>query len=84
MGIEPTHSQLRCDALPIELPSPWEQGGGEKGYTSASSWCPFPKINFSYGTPLGGDAATYGIFSEKKSQDLYTSATVNDPLMSWA
>ena len=61
MGIEPTHSHLRCDALPIELPSPWEQGGGEKGYTSASSWCPFPKINFSYGTPLGGDAATYGI-----------------------
>ena len=31
MGIEPTHSHLQCDALPIELPSPWEQGGGEKG-----------------------------------------------------
>ena len=42
VGIEPTHSHLRCDALPIELPSSWEQGGGEKGYTSASSWCPFP------------------------------------------
>ena len=40
VGIEPTPSHLRCDALPIELPSSWEQGGGEKGYTSASSWCP--------------------------------------------
>ena len=25
----PQPSQLRCDALPVELPSPWEQGGGE-------------------------------------------------------
>ena len=40
VGFEPTHSQLRCDALPIELPSPWEQAGGKEGYTSASSWCP--------------------------------------------
>ena len=29
MGIEPTHSHLWCDALPIELPRPWEQHGGE-------------------------------------------------------
>ena len=28
-GIEPTPSQLQCDALPAELSSPWEQGGGE-------------------------------------------------------
>ena len=35
MGIEPTPSHLWYDAQPIELPSPWEQGGGEKGYTSA-------------------------------------------------
>ena len=42
MGIEPTHLYLWCDALPIELPSPWEGGGrgGEEGYTSASYWCP--------------------------------------------
>ena len=25
----------------IELPTPWEQGDGEEGYTSASSWCPY-------------------------------------------
>ena len=25
----PQPSQLWCDALPVELPSPWEQGGGE-------------------------------------------------------
>ena len=31
MGIEPTPPQLRCDALPVELLSPWEQGGGEQG-----------------------------------------------------
>ena len=31
MGIEPTPPQLQCDALPIELLSPWEQGGGERG-----------------------------------------------------
>ena len=31
MGIEPTPPQLRCDALPFELLSPWEQGGGERG-----------------------------------------------------
>ena len=53
VGIKPTHSHLRCDALPIELPSPWKQGGGEKGYINASSWCPFSYINFTYGTPLG-------------------------------
>ena len=29
--IDPTHSHLWCDAVPIELPSPWEQAGGEKG-----------------------------------------------------
>ena len=40
MGIEPLHTHLQCDALPVDLPSPWEQGGGERGYTSASSWCP--------------------------------------------
>ena len=28
---EPTLSHLWCDALPVELPSPWEQGGGEEG-----------------------------------------------------
>ena len=31
MGIEPTPPQLQCDALPVELLSPWEQGGGERG-----------------------------------------------------
>ena len=31
---EPTHSHLQCDALPNELPSPWEQAGGKEGYTS--------------------------------------------------
>ena len=31
MGIEPTTSYLRCDALPIELPSPLGAGGGEEG-----------------------------------------------------
>ena len=31
MGIEPTLPQLRCAALPVELLSPWEQGGGERG-----------------------------------------------------
>ena len=37
----------------IELPSPWEQVGGEERYTSASSWCPLhQKVTFSYGTPL--------------------------------
>ena len=30
-GNEPTPSQLWCDALPVELPSPWDQGGGEWG-----------------------------------------------------
>ena len=42
VGIEPAYVYLYlgCDALPIELPSPWEQGGGEEGYTSASFWCP--------------------------------------------
>ena len=54
MGIEPTHSHLQCDALPVELSSPWEQGGGEEGYTSVDSWC------ISYGTPLGDNAVTYG------------------------
>ena len=53
MGIEPTHLHLRCDALPIELPSPWEQAGGEEKYTIASSWCPLhQKLTFSHGTPL--------------------------------
>ena len=39
MGIEPTlsHLQNECDAPPIELPSPWEQSGGEEGYTNARS-----------------------------------------------
>ena len=37
MGIEPTHSHLRYDALPVKPPSPWEQDGGEEGYTSAVS-----------------------------------------------
>ena len=27
----PQPPQLRCDALPVELLSPWEQGGGERG-----------------------------------------------------
>ena len=27
--LNPQFSQLWCDALPVELPSPWEQGGGE-------------------------------------------------------
>ena len=27
MGIEPTPPQLWCDALPVELLSPWEQSG---------------------------------------------------------
>ena len=31
MGIEPTPPQFRCDALPFELLSPSEQGGGERG-----------------------------------------------------
>ena len=26
MGIKPTLSHFQCDALPIELPCPWEQG----------------------------------------------------------
>ena len=26
-----SNPQLRCDALPFELLSPWEQGGGERG-----------------------------------------------------
>ena len=32
MGIEPTHSRLWCDALPVQLPSPWEEGTGEGAY----------------------------------------------------
>ena len=53
VGIEPTHSHLWCDALPIELPSLWEQVGGEERYTSAGSWCPLhQKVTFSYGIPL--------------------------------
>ena len=42
VGIEPSHSNLRGDALPVELPTPWEQDGGEEGYTSANSWRPSP------------------------------------------
>ena len=44
MEIEPTQSHLRCDALPIELPSPWKQGDGEKEYINNSSWCPFSGV----------------------------------------
>ena len=62
VGFKPTHSHLRCDALPIELPSPWEQAGGKEGYTSASSWCPLhQKITFSYGTPLAVTMLSLGI-----------------------
>ena len=41
-------AHLQCDALPIGLPSPWEQAGGKEGYTSAGSWCPLhQKVTFS-------------------------------------
>ena len=53
MGIEPTLSHLWYQLS-------YQQDGGEEGYTSASSWCPQLKINFSYETPLGDDAATSG------------------------
>ena len=43
-AMEPTHSHLWYNALPGELPSPWEQGGGEEGYT----------IMLSYGTYIRG------------------------------
>ena len=77
MGIEPTHSHLRCDALPVELPSPWEQDGGEEGYTSADSSCPLHwMLSFSYGTPLGDDAVTYGTQLD--------ALLANGYLMSWA
>ena len=40
VGIEPTLSHLRCDALPIKLSSPLGARWWEGRYTSASSWCP--------------------------------------------
>ena len=39
-GFKPIHSHLWYNALPIKLPSPWEQAGVKEEYTSASSWCP--------------------------------------------
>ena len=33
MEIEPMLSRLWCDALPLELPTPMEQAGGEEAYT---------------------------------------------------
>ena len=64
MGFKPTHSHLCCDALPIELPSPWEQAGGKEGYTSASSWCPLAtsESNFLlWNTPGSDDAVTVAL-----------------------
>ena len=61
MGIESTHSYLQCDALPIELPSPWEQGGGEEGYTSASFGAHYIGLIFLLNTPfVDDDAVTCG------------------------
>ena len=34
-GVKPTHSHLWCDPLLLELPSPWEQDGGQEGYASS-------------------------------------------------
>ena len=60
MGIEPTHSHLRCDALPIELPSPWEQAGGKEGYTSAGYLVPITSESsfLLWNTPGSDDAVT--------------------------
>ena len=40
VGIEPTPSYLRCDALPVELPSPLGARWWGVEYTSVVSWCP--------------------------------------------
>ena len=63
MGIEPTHSHLWCDALPIEIPSPWEQAGGKEGYTSVGSWCPITlESNFLlWNTPGSDNAVTVAL-----------------------
>ena len=64
MGIKPTLSHLRCDALPIELPSSWEQGGGEEGIQVLvlgvlNSKLTSP-LKHPWANTLGDDAATSG------------------------
>ena len=51
-GIEPTLSHLQCDALPIELSSPWEQCGRKEGIQVQVLGAHYIRRNFSYGTPL--------------------------------
>ena len=41
--LNPQPSQLRCDCSTIELPSPWEQGGGELSISIQVLLCLFIK-----------------------------------------
>ena len=65
MGIEPTLSHLRCDALPIKLSSPLGARWWEGRYTSASAFFFF----FFFSKEK----------KKKKSRDLHTSAIVMIP-----
>ena len=67
MGIEPTLSHLRCDALPIELSSPLGARWWEGRYTSASSWCPLHQKKLSL-TALYYPSATQ---QEEVLEELY-------------
>ena len=57
-----TLTSLVCCALPIEQPSPWEQAGGEEGY-SCTSAVPITSENSDlvWNTPSSDDAVTVAL-----------------------